>query len=266
MSTGPDVRLEFDGPVAVIVIDRPDSRNAISRATMDELDLTLDEVQRSDAHVLVLRGAGDRVFVSGGDLKELAAIRTHDEAQAMSQKMRGVLDRIAGLPIPVIGALNGDAYGGGAETAIACNYRIAVREARIGFNQVTLGIMPAWGGIERLGGLVGPSRALYLLTSGSVLAADRAAEWGLIEEVVERDAFDARCRELAHSVAEAPRDVLVAIKAALSACQPVTHPHLAESATDAFATSWIADAHWEMVAQRDSERRAAKAARAGQPA
>ena len=95
------VRLEDEGRVSVLTIDRPEARNAISRVTMRELAAALDEVASSDAHVLVVTGGGDRVFVSGGDLKELAAIRTLAEATEMAQTMRTVLDRLATLPIPV---------------------------------------------------------------------------------------------------------------------------------------------------------------------
>jgi len=121
--------------------------------------------------VLVVTGAGTRVFVAGGDLKELAAIRTHDDAVAMAHTMRTVLDRIATLPVPVLAAVNGDAYGGGAEVAVACDIRIAADDVRCGFNQVALGIMPAWGGIERLTALVGRGRALMLMTTGRVFLA-----------------------------------------------------------------------------------------------
>jgi enoyl-CoA hydratase len=107
------VDLELEDGLAIITIDRPQVRNAIGPDTMDELDKTLDTV--AGAHALVIKGAGDRVFVSGGDLKELAAIRTEDDAL----RMRGICDRLANFPGPVIAALNGHALGGGAELAIA---------------------------------------------------------------------------------------------------------------------------------------------------
>src|SRR5690349_21006304 len=180
------VRLERDGMVTVLTIDRPDARNAIARATMRELASALDEIETSPAHVLVVTGAGTRVFVAGGDLKELAAIRTHDDAAAMAHTMRTVLDRLATLPVPVVAAVNGDAYGGGAEVAVACDIRIAADDVRCAFNQVALGIMPAWGGIERLTALVGRGRALMLMTTGRVLDAGAALALGLFDEVVPR--------------------------------------------------------------------------------
>ena len=119
-----EVHLDVDAGVALVTIDRPDVRNAIGFATVNELAAALDDVLASDAAVVVLRGGGDRAFVSGGDLKELSAIRTHDEAVAMASRVRRVLDRVAAFPIPVIAALNGHALGGGAEVAIAADIRI----------------------------------------------------------------------------------------------------------------------------------------------
>src|SRR5436190_3470705 len=115
------VRVEIDDAVAVVTIDRPDVRNAIGFATIDELGAALDKIASSDAAVLVVRGGGDRAFVSGGDLNELAAIRTHDDAGDMASRARPLLDRIAAFPVPVIAALNGHALRGGAEVAIAAD-------------------------------------------------------------------------------------------------------------------------------------------------
>jgi enoyl-CoA hydratase len=259
MASGGDVRLDHDGNVSVLTIDRPEARNAIARATMQELAAALDEVERSAARVLVVTGAGTRVFVAGGDLKELAAIRSHDDAVAMAKTMRSVLDRFATLPVPVVAALNGDAYGGGAEVAVACDIRIAADDVRCGFNQVALGIMPAWGGIERLTALVGRGRALALMTTGRVLDAQSALAHGLFDDVVPRERFDQHWRDVAAQIACAPRDALVGIKAAQRAAFPPARPDLADAAIDAFARTWVADAHWEMVEEAEQRRRAARA-------
>ncbi|HXY92264.1 MAG TPA: enoyl-CoA hydratase/isomerase family protein [Acidimicrobiia bacterium] len=252
------VRLDAGGPVTVLTIDRPEARNAISRATMRALADALDEVEASPARVLVVKGAGTRVFVAGGDLKELAAIRTYEEAVEMAATMRGVLDRLATLPIPVLAAVNGDAYGGGAEVAVGCDIRVAADDVRCAFNQVALGIMPAWGGIERLTGLVGRGRALALMTTGRVLDAEKALAMGLFDEVVARADFDAYWRDLARQIARAPRDALVGIKAAQRAAFPTARPDLASPAVASFAGTWIADDHWRMVDEADQRRRAAR--------
>jgi enoyl-CoA hydratase/carnithine racemase len=258
MAPGSGVRLEHDGPVTVLTIDRPEARNAIARATMQELASALDQVADSAARVLVVTGAGDRVFVAGGDLKELAAVRTYDEAVAMAETMRSVLDRLATLPVPVLAAVNGDAYGGGAEVTVACDIRIAADDVRCAFNQVALGIMPAWGGIERLTALVGRGRALALMTTGRVLDADTALAQGLFDEVVPRERFPTHWQEVAAQIARAPREALVGIKAAQRAAFPTARPELAADAIASFARTWAADAHWQMVEEAEQRRRAAR--------
>jgi len=229
-----DVELEVDDGVAVITINRPRSRNAIALDTMAALDKAIDAA--AGAGCLVVTGAGDRAFVSGGDLKELAAIRTEDEAQAMALRMRGICDRIANFPAPVIAALNGHALGGGAEVAVSADLRIAADDVKIGFNQSTLAIVPAWGGAERLAALVGRGRALMLAGAGTVLGAHQAQRLGLVDKVLTRAAFDAGWRELARSLATAPAREIKCL---------VTQDRSAEEASLAFAKLWVSDEHWE---------------------
>lgn len=253
-----EIRLERQGAAALITIDRPHARNALARPTFAELRAAIAEVAAGDASLLVLRGAGDRAFVAGGDLRDLAQVRTLSDAQELAASMREVLDALVTLPIPVLGALNGDALGGGAETAVACDFRIAASHARIGFSQARLGIMPAWGGIERLGELVGRGRALYLLTTGATLSASDAARWGLIEEVVPSESFEPRLAALVEELAEVPRAVLTGLKRVVGQVRPNFHPATAAVAVDAFAATWIDDAHWQAAARRETERRRAR--------
>jgi enoyl-CoA hydratase/carnithine racemase len=252
------VRLEQEGFVSVLTIDRPEAGNAIARSTIREIASALEDVAGSDARILVVRGGGDRVFVSGGDLKELAEIRTLDGAESMAGEMRAVLDMLATLPIPVLSAINGHAFGGGAEVAVACDIRLAADDVNCAFNQVRLGIMPAWGGIERLTAITGRGRALALMTSGRVISASDAFGMGLFDEIVPRAEFEARWRELASQIASAPRDALVGIKAAQQAAFPAAHPTLAPAAVGSFARTWVSDTHWEMVAEAEAKRRASR--------
>lgn len=252
------VRLEQEGFVSVLTIDRPEARNAIARTTIREIASALTDVAGSDSRILVVRGGGDRVFVSGGDLKELSEIRTIDGAESMASEMRTVLDQLATLPIPVLAAINGHAFGGGAEVAVACDMRLAADDVNCAFNQVRLGIMPAWGGIERLTAITGRGRALALMTSGRAVSAREALDLGLFDEVVPRADFEARWRELSSQIASAPRDALVGIKAAQQAAFPSAHPMLAPGAVESFARTWVSETHWEMVAQAEASRRAAR--------
>jgi enoyl-CoA hydratase/carnithine racemase len=226
------VELETDEGVAVITIDRPHARNAISLETMDQLAEALDGADGAAA--LVIRGAGDKAFVSGGDLKELALIRTEADAATMAWKMRSVCDRIAAFPGPVLAALNGHALGGGAEVAVAADIRIAADDVKIGFNQAALAIMPAWGGAERLTALVGKGRALLLAGTGSIMTADEALRMGLVDLVVPRATFDDEWRRVARKLATP----------SAAEIKRVTEGASADEAVAAFARLWASDEHW----------------------
>ncbi|MCX4090852.1 enoyl-CoA hydratase/isomerase family protein [Nocardia sp. alder85J] len=227
-----DVELELDNGLAVITIDRPQARNAIAPTTMAELEKALDGA--AGARALVLRGAGDRAFVSGGDLKQLAEIRTPAGAEEMAWRMRLICDRIAEFPAPVIAALNGHALGGGAEFAVAADIRVAAADIKIGFNQAALAIMPAWGGLERLVALVGRGRAIMLAGAGTILEAAEAERFGLVDRVFPRESFEEGWRSLARSLAT---DSVGAIKRVAGGVPPA-------EAVEAFARLWVADAHW----------------------
>jgi enoyl-CoA hydratase/carnithine racemase len=173
--------------------------------------------------------------VSGGDLKELGAIRTQEDAAAMAWRMRSICDRLASFPAPVIAALNGHALGGGAEVAVAADIRLAADDVKIGFNQVALEIMPAWGGAERLAALVGKSRALLLAGTGIVLDAAHAERIGLIDQVLPRASFDEDWRRVARTLSGRPAGE---IKRVIDGVSP-------EEAVNSFARLWVRDAHWQ---------------------
>ncbi|MFJ2667574.1 enoyl-CoA hydratase/isomerase family protein [Nocardia fluminea] len=236
------VDLELDQGLAVITIDRPHARNAIAPETMDQLDKAIDAA--SGARALVIRGAGEQAFVSGGDLKQLSEIRTMAGAEAMAWRMRLICDRLAAFPAPVIAALNGHAFGGGAEVAVAADIRIAAADVKIAFNQVSLAIMPAWGGAERLAALVGRGRALMLAGSGTALDMVEAQRLGVIDRVLPRDDFEQGWRSLGHSLANRPAGE---IKRVLAGASP-------QEAVTAFAQLWVDDEHW-IAADRVLNRR-----------
>jgi enoyl-CoA hydratase/carnithine racemase len=245
----PEVALDLDEGVAVVTIDRPEVRNAISPATMDALDAALDGA--AGASVVVIRGGGDRAFVSGGDLKELAKVRTHDDAVAMALRMRRLCDRIATFPAPVIAALNGHALGGGAEVAVAADIRVAADGAEIGFTQASLAIMPAWGGAERLAALVGRAQAILLITTGERVDTAEAHRIGLVDRVYPREAFEASWRALAARMAASPARP---IKAVIARAAAHHHPAHERPAVEAFAALWTSEAHWAAVERATSRR------------
>jgi enoyl-CoA hydratase len=244
------VDLEVDDGLAVLTIDRPHARNAIALDTMQQLEKALDAA--AGARALVIKGAGDRAFVSGGDLKELSALRTEEDASAMAKRMRSICDQLASFPAPVIAVLNGHAFGGGAEVAVAADIRVAADDIKIAFNQVTLEIMPAWGGAERLAALVGKGKALLLAGTGAALDAVEAERIGLVDVVLPRSSFDEGWRSIARSLARHPA---TEIKRVISGVSP-------DEAIASFARLWVADAHWR-AAERVMNRTAGPRPEAG---
>ena len=226
------VDLELDQGLAVITINRPHARNAIAPQTMDQLGQAI--VGAKGALCLVIRGEGDKAFVSGGDLKELSALRTEEQAAAMAWRMRSLCDELANFPAPVVAALNGHAFGGGAEVAVAADIRVAADDIKIGFNQVSLEIMPAWGGAERLAALVGRGRALMLAGTGAVLTADQAEKVGLVDRVLARATFETEWRSLARALANRPAGDIKRVMSGVPASDAVA----------AFASLWVSDEHW----------------------
>jgi enoyl-CoA hydratase len=226
------VDLELDQGLAVITINRPNARNAIAPQTMDQLGQAI--VGAKGALCLVIRGEGDKAFVSGGDLKELSALRTEEQASAMAWRMRSLCDELANFPAPVVAALNGHAFGGGAEVAVAADIRVAADDIKIGFNQVSLEIMPAWGGAERLAALVGRGRALMLAGTGAVLTADQAEKVGLVDRVLPRATFETEWRSLARALANRPAGDIKRVMSGVPASDAVA----------AFASLWVSDEHW----------------------
>ena len=226
------VDLELDQGLAVITINRPNARNAIAPQTMDQLGNAIAGAK--GALCLVIRGEGDKAFVSGGDLKELSALRTEEQAAAMAWRMRSLCDELANFPAPVVAALNGHAFGGGAEVAVAVDIRVAADDIKIGFNQVSLEIMPAWGGAERLAALVGRGRALMLAGTGAVLTADQAEKVGLVDRVLPRATFETEWRSLARALANRPAGDIKRVMSGVPASDAVA----------AFASLWVSDEHW----------------------
>lgn len=180
------VRLAVQGPVAILTIDRPPV-NALNRAVLDALHQALSTLEtdaKSGAvRALVITGAGEKAFVAGADISEMVG---YSPAQAleMARKGQALLRRVELLPLPVIAAINGYCLGGGNELAMACDYRIAAAGARFGQPEVNLGIIPGFGGTQRLVRLVGRARAVAICATGDALTADEAKELGLVNMVV----------------------------------------------------------------------------------
>ena len=186
--------------VGLLTIRRPEALNALSGRVMSELGHVLDRLEgRSDVGALIITGAGDRSFVAGADIRELSVL---DPAGAVELAETGqrTFKRIEQLGIPVIAAVNGFCLGGGCELALSCHIRIAGRSARFGQPEVKLGIIPGYGGTQRLPRLIGSGRALEVLLTGEMISADTACEWGLVNRVVDDEQLLSECRQLARRI------------------------------------------------------------------
>ena len=179
-----NVRYEKKDAIAYVTVNRPKVLNALNTPTWKDLQTAFEDA-RDDATVrgVILTGAGDKAFIAGADISELAHA-TGFEAEQSSRFGQGVLDLIENLGKPVIAAVNGFALGGGCETAMACTMRIAVDTAKFGQPEVTLGLVPGGGGTQRLPRLVGKGRALHLILSGEMITAQEAYRIGLVNELV----------------------------------------------------------------------------------
>jgi len=209
-----NVVYEKKGSTAYVTINRPKVLNALNTPTWSDLRKAFEEA-RNDASVrgVILTGAGDKAFIAGADISELAQV-TAFEAEQSSRFGQEVLDLIENLGKPVIAAINGFALGGGCETAMACTIRIAVDTAKFGQPEVTLGLVPGGGGTQRLPRLVGKGRALQLILSGEMIGAQEAYRIGLVNEVVPAADLTARSEAILKKIAaNAP----IAIKFSLEA-------------------------------------------------
>jgi enoyl-CoA hydratase len=241
--------------VATLTINRPQVHNAVSLATMAEIERVLDWLEAdSTISALILTGAGDRSFVSGGDLKDFERITTHEAAVAMSRRMQSISARLRALPIPVIGAINGDCLGGGCEVALACDIRIVSDAARFGFKQVNLGITPAWGGRRRFVRLAGRARALRLLLTGDLIDAAEALRLGLADQVVASDQVMAQATVLARAIAANPPMAVRAIKQMVNEDDLIDDDHIQALEADRFARTWISEDHDEALVARKERR------------
>ncbi|MHB9288675.1 enoyl-CoA hydratase/isomerase family protein [Halobacteriales archaeon Cl-PHB] len=208
------VQLDFDGDVATITIDRPESLNALNRETLDALDDALDAA-RGDARALVVTGAGDQAFVAGADIGKMVDMSV-DEAHAYCQQGHDLMTEIERFPAPVIAAVNGFAFGGGCELALAADFRVASDDAILGQTEIDLGIVPGWGGTQRLPQLVGDETARRLVFFGERVDAAEAAELGLVGEVVAHDELYDHVTDMAERLADQPRFALASAKEAIN--------------------------------------------------
>lgn len=209
-----NITYEIRGSIGYITLNRPKVMNALNRRTIEELNAAF-HTAKEDATVkgIILTGTGDKAFIAGADIAELSAI-DGDQAGEFSRKGQDVFSFIETLGKPVVAAVNGFALGGGCETAMACTIRIAAENAKFGQPEVKLGIIPGYGGTQRLPRLVGKGRALQLILTGDLIDAHEAYRIGLVNEVVSATDLISRCEAILKQIsANAPLAVRYSIDA-----------------------------------------------------
>ncbi|MFI5249596.1 MAG: enoyl-CoA hydratase/isomerase family protein [Gemmatimonadales bacterium] len=209
-----NLTVAIDERIATLTVNRPDKLNALNAATIGELGSAIDDLRaRSDVAGIILTGAG-RAFIAGADIGELAS-QTPDAARARALRGQAVFRRFETSPKPVIAAVNGFALGGGCELALACHVRIASETAKFGQPEVRLGLIPGYGGTQRLPRLIGRGRALQLLLTGEIIDAAEGFRLGLVNRVVAAgELLDAARAMVAQMLANGPLAVAACIDVA----------------------------------------------------
>lgn len=229
------------GAVRTIVVNRPDKLNALDRATLNELMLAFAQAAQDDAvRVVVLTGAGEKAFVAGADIAEMSNY-TPVQAQAFSRAGQCLMSSIERLGKPVIARIQGFALGGGMELAMACHLRVASEKARFGQPEINLGLIPGFGGTQRLLRLAGRGAALELCLTGAVINAQRAFELGLITRMVSAETLDETVDALADQLAAAAPLAAAGILDAVLQGGECTIDQGLEFETQAFALAFSTD-------------------------
>lgn len=240
--------------IGLLRVNRPEARNALNWQAQDRFAAIIQEAAADHTlRALILTGAGEQAFVSGGDLKELANHPEPEAGKRLNRTMSAALAQMMTLPLPVIAAINGDALGGGCEIITACDLRIAGAQARLGFVQVRNALTTGWGGGGRLVRLVGQSRAMELLLTGRLLTATEAQAIGLVHRVVPagEDVLEAAFA-WARELQQLPREALAALKSLVhTAGQENVDAYEAEL----FVKLWTHPDHYEALAAFVEKRR-----------
>ena len=210
----PDANIRFEAAdsIGTLTIDRPKSLNALNPDTLREILRCLRDVRREgEVRALIVTGAGEKAFVAGADIAEMSKM-TVVQAKEMARLGQRSTSALEDLPIPVIAAVNGFALGGGMELVMACDLAIASEKARFGQPEINLGIIPGFGGTQRLARRVGAPRARQMIYGGDMIDAETARQWGLVNRVVKPEDLLAEARKLAATLATKPPVALAQAK------------------------------------------------------
>lgn len=194
------IKTALEENIFTITINRPYKLNALNQTVLDELDTAMDEVY-SDKNIkaVIITGAGEKAFVAGADISEFLAVKD-DEGSSLSKKGQDIFFKIENCPKPVVAAVNGFALGGGCELAMSCHFRLASNNAKFGQPEVNLGLIPGYGGTQRLTMLIGKGKAMELMMTGNMIGADEARTLGLVNYVESAENLISKTKELLKTI------------------------------------------------------------------
>lgn len=216
-----NIVLTVDAHIGTLTFNRPKALNALNDALLTELAHVLDEIEAiDDIKVLVLTGAGDKAFIAGADISELATFNPL-QARMFTKKGNETIGKLQDLSIPVIAAVNGFALGGGSEMALACDFIYASENAKFGLPEITLGIIPGFGGTQRLTKLIGKNMAKELIFTGKMISAQEAKDLGMVNKICAPESLMADVMKTASAIAAKGMASLRAAKLAINAAQDV---------------------------------------------
>ena len=182
------LKVEFHKNISVLTLNRPEHLNALSFALLEEMQKCLNDISASTSRALIIRGTGERAFCAGADVAELVG-RTASQHRRGLEVGQKLLELLCHYNIPTVALVNGFALGGGLEVALGCDFRLATPSARFGFPEIKLGLIPGYGGTQRLPRLIGEGRALEMIVSGRMIRADEAERIGLVHKIVSQEHF-----------------------------------------------------------------------------
>lgn len=210
-----NILVDQEGGLTTITINRPKKLNALNKATIEELNSALSQLENDqDTKVIIITGSGEKAFVAGADISEFAHFSVEDGGRLAAKGQELLFDFVANFSKPVIAAVNGFALGGGLELAMSCHFRVASDNARMGLPEVSLGVIPGYGGTQRLPQLVGKGKAMEMIMTAGMIPADEALSCGLVNHVTTQEELLPLAQKLAGKIM---RNSMVAIGAAIRA-------------------------------------------------
>lgn len=211
------LQVHVEGSISIITVNRPEKLNALNRQVLEDLNRVIDDVEQNDViKSVIITGAGSKAFVAGADISEFVGLNA-EEGEKLAKAGQQLFKKIEESNKPIIAAVNGFALGGGCELAMACHFRIASENARFGQPEVNLGLIPGYGGTQRLVQLVGKGRAIELMLTGNIIDAQTALNYGLVNHVIEQSQLLNKAKEILDIInAKAPLAIAGCIQAANS--------------------------------------------------